>query len=72
MDFFQAFSVSASSTEKRDAEVQDQKSEVYSNNMTQAMGAGKVAAFYSTASLCSKEICKIFLFRIIFIINRIF
>lgn len=50
MDFFQAFSVSASSTEKRDAEVQDQKSEVYSNNMTQAMGAGKVAAFYSTAS----------------------
>nr|XP_010918600.1 phosphoglucan phosphatase DSP4, amyloplastic isoform X2 [Elaeis guineensis] len=34
-----AFSVSASSTEKSDAEVQDEKSEIYSNNMTQTMGA---------------------------------
>ncbi|XP_026664220.2 phosphoglucan phosphatase DSP4, amyloplastic isoform X4 [Phoenix dactylifera] len=34
-----AFSISASSTEKSDAEVQDEKSDIYSNNMTQAMGA---------------------------------
>jgi len=32
---------SASSTEKSDAEVQEEKSEIYSNNMTEAMGAGK-------------------------------
>ena len=73
MDFFQAFSVSASSTEKSDAEVQDEKSEIYSNNMTQTMGAGKVTTFYShTASSYSKEISKIFLFRTMFIINGIF
>lgn len=40
LNFFQASS-SASSTEKNDAEAQEEKSEIYSNNMTEAMGAGK-------------------------------
>lgn len=39
----------ASSTEKSDVDVHEEKSEIYSNNMTEAMGAGKCN--YNTCSV---------------------